>query len=288
MCLLFPPDLPLLHILVGPRRWRQRRCVGQRRRWQVAGEQGPHSDSLRIRATKGKGSRSVIVYCFHLVPWSLLTSIIMIRLLTQVTPDQASHLDAMIYGLIVLLNMMPGKAYVGVHLNSGGCIHALKRLIERDYAKFCDDFKESGLEQTMKGRSYEEKLDMAWGVYARRELTKEGFDKEWERVYLELDEFEMFLGSMSVFHFGSRYPCFSRDEPIPLDWWHLRLHMYVGNKLLPADKILDTGKDTAKKVLNHVVVEEPVADNTIDLVNPPAPWRGLSAALPFYTSRGIA
>jgi len=64
--------------------------------------------------------------------------------------------------------------------------------------------------------------------------------------------------------------------------------MYVGNKLLPADKIVDTGKDTAKKVLDHVVVNEPVARNTIDLVNPPAPWRGLSAALPFYTSLGIA
>jgi hypothetical protein len=63
--------------------------------------------------------------------------------------------------------------------------------------------------------------------------------------------------------------------------------MYVGNKLLPADKIVDTGKDTAKKVRDHVVVEEPVAKNTIDLVNPPARWRGMLAALPFYTSRGI-
>ena len=65
----------------------------------------------------------------------------------------------------------------------------------------------------------------------------------------------------------------------------MRLHMYVGNKLLPADKIVDTGKDTAKLVLDHVVVTEP-ANNTIDLVNPPDWWRGLSAALPFYTSSG--
>ena len=59
----------------------------------------------------------------------------------------------MIYGLIVLLNMMPGKAYVGVHLNSGGCIHAIKRLIERDYITFCSEFEASGLAEDMKGRS---------------------------------------------------------------------------------------------------------------------------------------
>ena len=200
------------------------------------------------------------------------------------TPDQASHLDGMIYGLIVLFNMMPGKAYVGVHLNSGGCIHALKRLIDRDYARFCTEFEASGLADEMNGRSDEEKLDMAWGEYARRELAKLYFDKPWERVYLELDEFEMFLGSFSVFHFGSRYPCFSRVAPIPRDWWHLRLHLYIGNFLLDAGDIDDTGEETAKLVQDQVVVEEPVADNTVDLLNPPKQWLGLSAALPYYES----
>jgi hypothetical protein len=148
----------------------------------------------------------------------------------------------MIKGLIVLLNMMPGKAYVGVHLNSGGCIHALKGLIEEDYDRFCDEFRASGLADSMGRGTYEEKLDTAWGVYARKKLADMGFNQDWERAYLELDEFEMFLGSMSVFHFGSRYPCFSRPEPIPLDWWHLRLHMYVGNKFLRADRIVDPEK----------------------------------------------
>ena len=36
---------------------------------------------------------------------------------------------------------VPGFAYVGVHLNSGGCIHALKELIRTDYGKFCKQFK---------------------------------------------------------------------------------------------------------------------------------------------------
>ena len=194
-------------------------------------------------------------------------------------------MDAMIYGMIVLFNMMPGKAYVGVHLNSGGCIHALKRLIDRDYARFCTEFEASGLADEMNGRSDEEKLDMAWGEYARRELAKLYFDKPWERVYLELDEFEMFLGSFSVFHFGSRYPCFSQVEPIPRDWWHLRLHLYIGNKLIRAEKIVDTEKETAKLVRDHVVVTEPVANNTIDLANPPPVWRGVLASLKYYTSR---
>ncbi len=44
----------------------------------------------------------------------------------QEGPDQCSHLDALIGGMIVLLNMMPGFAYFCVHLNSGGCVHALK------------------------------------------------------------------------------------------------------------------------------------------------------------------
>ena len=194
-------------------------------------------------------------------------------------------MDGMIYGLIVLFNMMPGKAYVGVHLNSGGCIHALKRLIDKDYARFCVEFEVSGLADEMNGRSDEEKLDMAWGEYARRELAKLYFDKPWERVYLELDEFEMFLGSFSVFHFGSRYPCFSRVAPIPRDWWHLRLHLYIGNKLIRAEKIVDTEKETAKLVRDHVVVTEPVANNTIDLANPPPVWRGVLASLKYYTSR---
>ena len=34
----------------------------------------------------------------------------------QVAPDQDSHLDAWIYGLLVLLNMTRGKAYLGTYL----------------------------------------------------------------------------------------------------------------------------------------------------------------------------
>ena len=148
----------------------------------------------------------------------------------QEGPDQCSHLDALIGGMIVLLNMMPGFAYLGVHLNSGGCIHALKNLIRRDYKEFCQQFVSAKavdgrlLSDAMKGRSYQENLDMAWELYACDELAKQGFTKKFQRAYVELEEFEMLLGSMAVFHFGARYPCFCGREPIPLNWWHVRLH----------------------------------------------------------------
>ena len=210
----------------------------------------------------------------------------------QVTPDQAPHLDAVIYGLIVLLNMMPGKAYFGVYLNSGGCIHALKLLIEKDYAAFQAEFATASVDsegpgwpiplvEAMQGRSYQEKLDMAWGLYARRKLADQGFDRVWERVYLELDEFEMVLGSMALCHFGAQYPCFSRQEPIPNDWWHLRLHLYVGNKLVrPVQVVLVD--ELQKEMKKHNAVVEPVASSTINLLKPPPHMRGLLAALQLF------
>jgi hypothetical protein len=106
----------------------------------------------------------------------------------QEGPDQCSHLDALIGGMIVLLNMMPGFAYFGVHLNSGGCIHALKNLIRRDYKDFCQQFASAKavdgrrLSDAMEGRSYQEKLDMAWELYACDELAKQGFTKKFQRA----------------------------------------------------------------------------------------------------------
>jgi hypothetical protein len=106
-----------------------------------------------------------------------------------------------------------------------------------------------------------------------------GFGSIWERAYLELDEFEMVLASMAVCHFGAQYPCFSRQEPIPRDWWHLRLHLYVGNRLvLPQHAV--SADALRKEIKKHNVVEDPVASTTINLLNPPAHMRGLLAALP--------
>ena len=203
-------------------------------------------------------------------------------------PDQASHLDALIGGIIVLLNMMPGMAYLGVHLNSGGCIHALKNLVRQDYMEFCRQFEVARtvdgklLHSAMKGRSHQDNLDMAWELYACEKLADLGFTEKFKRVYVELEEFEMFLGSMAVFHFGARYPCFCGLDPIPLDWWHVRLHLYIGNRLVRVEDAVADDKEFLQTAKKKNVVEDPVAQNTIDLFDPPAQWRGLRAARSFF------
>ena len=209
----------------------------------------------------------------------------------QEGPDQCSHLDALIGGMIVLLNMMPGFAYLGVHLNSGGCIHALKNLVRRDYKEFCQQFALAKavdgqqLSDAMKGRSYQENLDMAWELYACGELAKQGFTKKFQRAYVELEEFEMLLGSMAVYHFGARYPCFCGREPIPLNWWHVRLHIYIGNKLVPVEDAVSTDKEFLKSVTNKNVASDPIENNekhTIDPFDPHARWRGLLPVHRFF------
>jgi hypothetical protein len=180
----------------------------------------------------------------------------------------------------------PGFAYVGVHLNSGGCIHALKELIRTDYGKFREQFMVAMtadgrlLSQEMKGRNAEENLDTAWRLYAREKLGDKGFTKKFERAYIELEEFEMLLGSMSVYHFGSRYPCFSGHVKIPWDWWHLRLHLYIGNRLVKRDEAIADDEEVKKAAKKKSVFDEPVAKSTIDLISPPevGQWRALKAA----------
>ena len=206
----------------------------------------------------------------------------------QEGPDQCSHLDALIGGMIVLLNMMPGFAYLGVHLNSGGCIHALKNLVRRDYQEFCQQFASAKavdgqqLSDAMKGRSYQENLDMAWELYAYGELAKQGFTKKFQRAYVELEDFEMLLGSMAVYHFGARYPCFCGREPIPLNWWHVRLHIYIGNKLVPVEDAISTDEEFLKSVKNKNVASDPIEKHTIDPFDPPARWRGLLPVHRFF------
>ena len=47
----------------------------------------------------------------------------------------------------------------------------------------------------MKGTDEEEKLERAWRIYSRRRLEELGFGDQWKRAYLELDEFDLFMGS---------------------------------------------------------------------------------------------
>ena len=179
---------------------------------------------------------------------------------------------------------MRGKAYVGVYLNSGGCINALKKLAERDYEEFKRQFADAVTEDgrklcdAMKGGSYEKNLDMAWDEYAINKLSELGFAKKFERAYIELDEFEMLLGSMSVYHFGARYPCFVPPESINADSWHLRMHLYIGNMRVPVAEAVEDSVEFKRRNAGNIVTDEPVAKNTIDLLNLPPPMRAMRTA----------
>jgi hypothetical protein len=202
----------------------------------------------------------------------------------QVAPDQAPHLDALIGGLLVLLNMMRGKAYVGVYLNSGGCINALKKMRIKDYEEFKSQFAKAKtrdgrmLSDVMKGRTNDENLDMAWDEYAQNRLRELGFANKFERAYIELDEFEMFLGSMSVYHFGARYPCLVPLESINADSWHLRLHLYIGNMQVRVSEAVEDGRAFKRQNLGNIVTDEPVAQNTINLLQLPTRMRAMRTA----------
>jgi hypothetical protein len=194
-------------------------------------------------------------------------------------------LDAWIYGLLVLLNMNRGKAYLGTYLRSGGCVHFLKELVRTEYERFRVEFMSVRLpdgkllSQEMRGRDPAENLDVAWKLYAEEKLKGSGFADTWERAYIELDEFELALGSMSVYHFGARWPCFSKDEPIPLDWWHLRLHIYCGCKeVRPSEAVTLQVESGSDAIVNSVT--EAVSDFTVDLHQPSGEiWRGMLPAL---------
>ena len=202
----------------------------------------------------------------------------------QVAPDQAPHLDALIGGLLVLLNMNRGKAYVGVYLNSGGCINALKKMRQTDYEEFKRQFAAAEtrdgrrLCDVMKGRTYQENLDMAWDEYAKKRLSELGFAKKFERAYIELDEFEMFLGSMSVYHFGAMYPCFVPLEKINADAWHLRMHLYIGQVQVRVSEAVEDSAQFKRQNSGNIMTDEPVAKYTIDLLQLPRQMRAIRTA----------
>jgi len=138
--------------------------------------------------------------------------------------------------MLMLVNLDPGKSYLGVYLGSGPCVAAMRTLIETDYDKFEQLFQRE-LQHRMKGGDPVERLERAWRIYSQWRLAGLGLGGEWERAYLEMDEFDILFGSYNMFHFGARFPLFFGDDalrPVPVDWYSLRLHLYSGNTWVPA------------------------------------------------------
>ena len=161
----------------------------------------------------------------------------------------------------MLVNLMPGKSYVGIFLGSGGCINAMRKLIEEEYDGFEHVFH-NDLKQLMKGTDEEEMLERAWRIYSRRRLEEQGFGGKWQRAYLELDEFDLFMGSYSVFHFGARFPLFFGDNAlrlVPVHWYNLRLHLYSGDKFVPAGQSGISQNGHEQDVQNGTIpLEDPI------------------------------
>ena len=94
-------------------------------------------------------------------------------------------------------------------------------------------------------------------VYAVCRLSQQGIDvRPWKRAYIEMAEGVTAICSMSQLHFGTRFPLYFDNRPVPNDLWHLRLHMYVGSKLRPrlegeTGALLDQVQDSTVDIYDH-------------------------------------
>ena len=192
-------------------------------------------------------------------------------------PDQSWHLDGDFDAIILLMNMMCNDpTYLGVFLYSGPCMYAIRKLRDEHYTAFCEQFEtmksvtEDGkfLKDVMPGVSKAEKLATAWSLWTQFKLHDMGFAKPWRRAYIKLDEFMIYVGSMSVVHFGARYPMRFGDsalEPCQFNLWNLRLHLYIGDFTVVSS---DQGQRRADDVAAQLT--------TVDLVSHPVFQAGLS------------
>ena len=140
--------------------------------------------------------------------------------------------------------VMGGHSWVGIHLNSGRYVGALKKLAEDDFWLFKQNFAvypavdDSGnaipggktFKDTMPGDNDQAKLRAAWKAYADFKLKH--LEKPWRRVYVRIPEGALVLSSMCTFHFGSRFPLVFSRKLVPEDLWHMRMHSYFGSKLM--------------------------------------------------------
>lgn len=182
--------------------------------------------------------------------------------------EQSGHLDGIIKGLFLLLNMMASHAWVGLYLNSGRYVSALKELAISDFFRFKTEFDTypavdaSGqaapggktLRDEMEGSNNQSKLRAAWRAYVAVKLKKED-QLPWKRVYARVPEASFFFSSMCSFHFGARFPLIFSQKAVPDNLLHLRIHMYFGSKLFrcPSED-LSAGIDA-----------NPAQDSTVDI-----------------------
>ena len=203
----------------------------------------------------------------------------------KISGEQDTHLDGLTDAIFSVTNLTRGKGYFGAILNSAGSIHPLKKLAREEFAPFRREFKEfpcpgdpdgRKLIDVMPGSNAQLKLRAAWRIYAARRLSQLGLvQRPWKRAYIEMAEGVTAVCSMSLLHFGTRFPLYFDNRPVPDDLWHLRLHMYIGSKLRPR---LD-GEEGA--------LLDQVQDSTVDIYDNREESDWISAAQHYYGLPGI-
>jgi hypothetical protein len=173
------------------------------------------------------------------------------RNVPEMVGDQSIHLDADTSGLLTWMNYtafnhdtaQENKSYLGVYLYSAGCISAIRKLAEKYYDSFVKKFQEHLVDgkrlcECMKGPSQAEKLSIAWSVFVNQELVKQKKSDHWKRVYVEVDEFEAIIASLSTVHFGARFPLkFGEQAKETLRTLsHVRMHSYLGRRVLTSSE----------------------------------------------------
>jgi hypothetical protein len=180
---------------------------------------------------------------------------------SQACPDQSMHLDAPSWGLLTWVNCMaegcyrsredPSQidAYLGIYVNSARCISEVKRIAGEEYEQFSDEFFRASnsrgqlLVDVMKGSSRGEKLWIAWSYYIVQRLKAAGFNDLWERKYVKASEFEALVASLSIVHFGARFPFTFEDAP-PNQFqrlYQLRMHSYIGETWIRSSSVEESG-----------------------------------------------
>lgn len=202
----------------------------------------------------------------------------------NISGEQDAHLDGLIDAIFALMSLTRGRGSLGIVLNSAEWIYALKNLSREEFVPFRQEFYDflcpgdpegRKLIDMMPGKDKKLKLRAAWRLYAVRKLSAQGYvEKQWKRAYVEMEEGVMAICSMSLLHFGTRFPLYFDNRPVPDNLWHLRLHMYVGSKLRP-------------RLEGEGALLDQVQDSTVDIHDYRDESDWISAAQHFYRINGI-
>ena len=231
-------------------------------------------DSTASRRSSSRSKSQVISYFLFLIHrWHHDDNVCILPLFQadiegSQGPEQSWHMDGDADGIILLLSMMSiDPTYHGVFLYSGSCMYEIRKLRDTYYKLFCEQFQSVPslrgdgrlLKDVMPGDYEAEKLATAWTLWTQFKLHEKGYARPWRRAYIKLDEFMIYVGSMSVVHFGARYPMrFGNDalQPCDASLWNLRLHLYIGDFVVPG--AAGVVRDAAAQLDTQDIVSDPV------------------------------